>query len=96
MPWLGSCRQFFWCRLCRNWFEFDARARRRATWASIVAILAPLALLRVMMAFTEFERIAGWPAMLALIAVLFALYNAASCWVLAAQARLEGPVDHAP
>lgn len=87
---------FFWCRLCRNWFQFDARARRHATWASIAAIAAPLLLLRVMMASAEVQDIAGWPAALALIAILFALYNAASCWVLAARAKLEGPVDHAP
>lgn len=100
MPGIGLCRKVFWCSLCREWFEFTPRARRNAVLASFVLIALPFGLLRIYAALIGTTSITwdvpGGLAALAIWGGVLVLHNIASVWVLATQARLEGPIDHSP
>lgn len=100
LPGLGLCRRVFWCSICREWFEITPRARRNAILASLALVAAPFAILRIhadltgITSFTwEGQR---WIAALVLLVGILVLHNTASVWVLARQARLDGPIDHSP
>jgi hypothetical protein len=100
LPGVGFCRRVFWCGLCREWFEFTARARRNAVLASLIVVALPFALLRIYAELAGITSIAWegptWALASAVYGGPLVLHNVTSAWILARQARLEGPIDHSP
>lgn len=95
LPALKFTREVFWCRRCRQWFEFSRPARLKAVIASITSIILPTILFGVYAASTGTKSIGGWSA-IGLLFALVALSNLASAWTLVKNAELVGPIDYSP
>ena len=94
LPWFSLGRHRFHCGTCGLNYYFSSHSTHLALISLILTLTACVAGILLFFHFTGTKRIAGWPG-LALLPAIILICNISSGLTLQRTAKLEGPIHDA-